>query len=221
MPILPGVRDGTTLPSLPRIPSSEVFPCSALVSCWPPSSPWPSCRWSAVPMGGVAAGPLTRPRRPTPRRAARALRPPPRSLLATSVRGSRTPGRPRAGPVPFLPRATSRSAPNFPARSTLRTLRRSNPRPYFANHTRPAFRRSFSGSAYSGSIEGAMGPAARNSKGNRMAWRKILERLDACWSAACIWFIRRSPLPADQSLRLLNRVSSLMGLPRPCPVRGR
>ena len=51
-----------------------------------------------------------------------------------------------------------------------------------------------------------------------MVRRKFFARLDACWSVLCIWFIRRSPLPPDRSLRLINFLATTTGLPRPCPV---
>jgi hypothetical protein len=48
--------------------------------------------------------------------------------------------------------------------------------------------------------------------------RKLWARSDSTWSALCIWFVRRAPLPPDRSLRLLTFVSTIAGLPRPCPV---
>jgi hypothetical protein len=51
--------------------------------------------------------------------------------------------------------------------------------------------------------------------------RKLLARLDSCWSALCVWFVRRSPFPPDRSIRLLNRLVTTAGLPCPCPVRVR
>ena len=54
-----------------------------------------------------------------------------------------------------------------------------------------------------------------------MVRRKLLVRLDTCWSVLCVWFVRRSPLPPDRSIRLLARLSAAAGLPRPCPVWAR
>jgi hypothetical protein len=52
-----------------------------------------------------------------------------------------------------------------------------------------------------------------------MARRSLLARIDSRWSALCVWFVRRSPLPPDQSIRLLIRLSAIFKLPRPVPVR--
>ena len=54
-----------------------------------------------------------------------------------------------------------------------------------------------------------------------MVRRKLLARLDACWSVLCIWFIRRSPLPPARSLRLINQLSTVTGLSRPSVVTAR
>ena len=51
-----------------------------------------------------------------------------------------------------------------------------------------------------------------------MVLRKLLARLDSCWSALCVWFVLRSPLPPDRSVRILTGLSILTGLHRPCPV---
>jgi len=51
--------------------------------------------------------------------------------------------------------------------------------------------------------------------------RNLLDRLNAGWSALCIWFLRISPLPTEQSLRLITRISMAAGLTCPCPVRVR
>ena len=57
-----------------------------------------------------------------------------------------------------------------------------------------------------------MPPAAWQLKGKQMAWRNILDRLNDRWSDVCVWWIRRSPLPADKSLGIVNRVATLLGL---------
>lgn len=49
--------------------------------------------------------------------------------------------------------------------------------------------------------------------------RKILDRLNNGWSSLCIWFLRISPLPTEQSLRLITRISNATGLSCPCPAR--
>ena len=54
-----------------------------------------------------------------------------------------------------------------------------------------------------------------------MVRRKLLARLDSCWSNLCLWFIRRSPLPPARSFHLLNFLSATTGLPRPCPATAR
>jgi hypothetical protein len=51
-----------------------------------------------------------------------------------------------------------------------------------------------------------------------MVRRKLFARLDSIWSALCIGFLTRLPLPPDRSIRLLNFFSTLTGLRRPCPV---
>jgi hypothetical protein len=51
-----------------------------------------------------------------------------------------------------------------------------------------------------------------------MVRRKLLARLDSVWSAVCVWFVRRAPLPPDRSVRLLSFVCTVTGLPRPRPV---
>lgn len=48
--------------------------------------------------------------------------------------------------------------------------------------------------------------------------RNVADQLDDCWSALCVWFLRRSPLPPARSYRLLARLSAVLGLPCPCPV---
>ena len=123
---------------------------------------------------------------------------------------------------PFLPTLRHRSVPPpLPARSTSRALPLKNPRSYFGGGSPPAFGRSFSGLDFPKSITNGIHGPARHSRGTRMAWRTLLERLDVCWSAACVWFLRRSPLPPNCSLRLLTRLSAITGLPRPCPIRAR
>jgi hypothetical protein len=52
-----------------------------------------------------------------------------------------------------------------------------------------------------------------------MVRRTMQEWLDGFWLATCVWFVRRSPLSLERSLQLLNLLSFLTGLPRPCPVR--
>ena len=54
-----------------------------------------------------------------------------------------------------------------------------------------------------------------------MVRRNLLARLDRCWSALCVWFINRSPLPPEQSLRMLRLVATVLCLPTPSPVIAR
>ena len=51
-----------------------------------------------------------------------------------------------------------------------------------------------------------------------MIRRNRLARLDRCWSALCVWFMNRSPLPPEQSLRMLRLIASVCYLPTPCSV---
>ena len=51
--------------------------------------------------------------------------------------------------------------------------------------------------------------------------RNLFDRLNAGWSALCIWFLRVSPLPTERSLRLITRISNTTGLSRPLAVRVR
>lgn len=51
-----------------------------------------------------------------------------------------------------------------------------------------------------------------------MGRRTLCARLDSCWVALCLEFVRRAPWAPDRSVRLLNFLARVAGLPRPCPV---
>jgi hypothetical protein len=194
-------HDGPTNHDVTSLP--EVSPCSALVCCWPCSSPWPFCRWWAVAtVAAVAAPPHTRPGRLTRPRAARTRRPPPRSLWVSSLWDPV----PRAGLVP------ARSL-SFASRRGVACRQTSPILPRRRSHVRFRFDLPKVDERW------YLSAACPSSKGNLMVPRTILKRLAGCWSAACVWFVRRSLLSPERSLRLLNLLSFLTGLPRLCPVR--